>query len=473
MNKKLIKLSLGLMCSAMLCGGLTACSKGYIWTHYAANEPTEAYRGNVEFWVNQEGDISLGYPNEGKVEEGGTFDRDRFAGIKEIWIENELKITNGEASFVIPMQQLPSVYNEAGKDYSNAEFKMLKDVTLNGNWTALGTEAAPFKGKFDGNNKTISGLKLANEEYCQGLFGAASGATFKNVKFASVDLNTHGYTGALVGFIRGGDEVLIENCHVLSGSVKSTEDDYIGGLVGGIYEPTKKAIFKDCSNAAKVETAVAPGRAGGMVGGVAVTESILFENCVNKAEIVAENSSAMVGGTRGTTQGATFTFKNCRNEGTATVPYIGFLNSSANSQEFIKVKVVNTAVTEAMLPTLFGNWQSGGTEGGILSVDLNGAQYKYFLIPTYTYSDTQGKIVSLSKVNSVSHPLNKAEITVATEAEWAEFMAINPKAAIYNEDGSYKGVSPTTNCYAPNSYYIKGAQFGGYVNSWVKIVSAD
>ena len=80
------------------------------------------------------------------------------------------------------------------------------------------------------------------------------------------------------------------------------------------------------------------------------------------------------------------------------------------------------------------------------------------------------KIVSLSKVNSVEKPMNQTTITTVTADEWASFLALNPKAAIYNEDGSYKGVSPTTNCYAPNNYYIKGSQFGGLINTWVKVI---
>ena len=277
-------------------------------------------------------------------------------------------------------------------------------------------------------------------------------------------------TGGIVGFINGGENVLIENCHVLSGSNTSEGFDDLGGLVGAIYDPAKNVTIKNCSNAAKVESNAAPGRVGGIIGLAGPEVTLLLEDCTNKGVINGENAAGMIGGTRGQAQGAVFTLRNCKNEGTAKVPYVGFFNSSANSSDYIKVVIENTNDSDPIY-SLFSSWQSGGTEGGILTVEFNGDLYKYFLIPTYTYSDTQGKIVTLQKVNNVDLPLNKEEVTVVTAEEWAEFIALNPKAAIYNEDGSFKGVSPTTNCYAPNSYYIKGSQFGGLVNTWVKVTA--
>ena len=473
MKLKKTKAALSILSLIMLCGTFTGCScdTKITWTHYAANAPTETSRGNVEFWVNDDGHISLIRPGIGTIVEGTSFDPDKYSDNKDIWIENELKITKGSDSLIIPLNQLPDVYYNSAVSYSDADLKIIKDVTLDKAWTALGTKDSPFTGSFDGNNKTISNLTISTDKEYQGLFGVANGASFKNVKLSNVAINASGLTGGLVGFINGGENVSIENCHVLSGTIKSTLFDDLGGLVGGIYNPTQNVIIKDCSNAARVESTVSPGRVGGIVGLAGSQKTLLLENCSNSGVIVGKNSAAMVGGTRGQAQGAEYTFKNCSNTGEAKAPYVGFFNSSASSADYISVKIEHTAVSEAMLPTLFSVWQSGGTEGGILTVSLNGATYKYFLIPTYTYSVSQGKIVSLEKVNNVEHPMNQTTITQATSDEWAELLAINPKAAIYNEDGTFKGVSPTTNCYAPNSYYIKGSQFGGFINTWVKVIS--
>ena len=473
MKNKSSKTIICLTSSLMMLGAITGCrTQITVWTHYKANAPTEEARGNIEFWIGANNKFTTRRPTVGKIVEAKSFDPEKFAQY-DIWIENELKVTKGDSSFVVPLADFPELYYNANGNYADAELKIIKDVTLEGTWTAIGSAEVPFSGVFDGNDKTISALTINNSEISQGLFGVASGATFKNLKLADVDINANGLTGAVVGFIHGGDDVLVENCHVLSGSIKSTLFDDLGGLIGGIYDPTKNVVVKNCSNAARVESAIAPGRVGGMIGIAGPTVSLLLENCVNSGVIVSSNSSAMVGGTRGQAKGATFTFRDCANTGTANVPYVGFYNSAAGGEEYLKVVIENTSVTESLLPSLFSSWQSGGSEGGILRLTINGDEYRYCLIPTYTYSVTQGKMVSLAPVYSVEHPLNQQSITTATEEEWAEFLALGSKIAVYNEDGSFRGVSPTTNCYAPNSYYIKGAQFGGFVNTWVKVVSSN
>ena len=79
-----------------------------------------------------------------------------------------------------------------GKGTINA--KLTADITLTeANWTPIGKaadysagvyEANAFKGIFDGNRKTISGLKIdctASSSVALGLFGVANGATIKNL----------------------------------------------------------------------------------------------------------------------------------------------------------------------------------------------------------------------------------------------------------------------------------------------------
>ena len=457
-------MSLGMLCGLAACGADKA-----VWIHYKANDPTEEKRGNVEFWVSEDGKISFTEPKDAEIIEGKRPDEGKYGKTTEIWIENEVKISKDGQSFVVPLEKLPSVYYDTKSDYSTAEFKIIKDVKLTKKWTAIGNSAKPFAGTFNGNNKKIKNLSINVNEYGQGLFGYATGATIKDISLENIKVYSKGVAAGVVGWVVGGENVLIENCHVLSGEVKSTVDDDLGGIVGAIYEGAQNVVIKNCSNAAKIECNVFPGRVGGIVGVASPSASLLLEDCVNSGEIVSQNSAGMVGGTRGTCKGATFEFRNCVNEGTANVPYLGFFNSAADSKDYLTVNIVNESATESSLPTLFSTWQSGGTEGGILTVDLNGSTYKYFLIPTYTYSVTEGKIVSLSPVNNVCHDLDSTNITEVTAAQWAEFLALNPKAAIYEEDGTYKGVSPTTNCYAPNNYYIKGAGFGGLVNTWVKV----
>lgn len=70
-------------------------------------------------------------------------------------------------------------------EYDVAEYKLTTALELDGVWTPIGNEEHKFKGVFDGNGKTISGLVLAYDQNnvtpIQGLFGVVSGATIKNL----------------------------------------------------------------------------------------------------------------------------------------------------------------------------------------------------------------------------------------------------------------------------------------------------
>ena len=53
------------------------------------------------------------------------------------------------------------------------------DLDLNNKeWTPIGNHSNPFKGNFDGNNHTVTGMKISGALDCVGLFG---GCTRHNV----------------------------------------------------------------------------------------------------------------------------------------------------------------------------------------------------------------------------------------------------------------------------------------------------
>ena len=85
--------------------------------------------------------------------------------------------------------------------------------------TMIGTEAAPFKGTFDG---TMQGITLSGP-----LFGYTEDATIRNVIASSATVSGTDYVGAIVNVAKG--ETRIYNCGVLSGTVSG---DKAGSLVG-------------------------------------------------------------------------------------------------------------------------------------------------------------------------------------------------------------------------------------------------
>lgn len=101
------------------------------------------------------------------------------------------------------------------------------------NWTPIGTdEDNPFDGIFDGNNHTITGLKLnLSSEGCLGFFGyIGKYGTVKNLILEDVEIDGGSYAGALAGYNLGN----IISCSA-SGNIQGVSDVHssaVGGLIG-------------------------------------------------------------------------------------------------------------------------------------------------------------------------------------------------------------------------------------------------
>ena len=134
------------------------------------------------------------------------------------------------------LNQLATNVNN-GTDYKNVYFQQTNPITLSGNWTPIGTSSKPFKGKYDGDNKTISGLTVSGSYQYAGLFGYTRGTSNSNVcslkniivKDCNIDVSgtTESYAGGIVGY--ASDDTQIRNCRV-SGTVKAKTN--AGGIVG-------------------------------------------------------------------------------------------------------------------------------------------------------------------------------------------------------------------------------------------------
>ena len=126
---------------------------------------------------------------------------------------------------------------DVAHDCSGVYFQQTNPITLSGNWTPIGTSSKPFKGKYDGDNKTISGLTVSGSYQYAGLFGYTRGTSNSNVcslkniivKDCNIDVSgtTESYAGGIVGY--ASDDTQIRNCRV-SGTVKAKTN--AGGIVG-------------------------------------------------------------------------------------------------------------------------------------------------------------------------------------------------------------------------------------------------
>ncbi len=155
-------------------------------------------------------------------------------------------------------------------------------------WMPIGLSAgSAFKGTFDGNDRSISRLYIADPVgSTQGLFGyIGAGAKIKNLT-VSGEVKGGMYVGGVVAVNKGGT---VENCHFV-GEVSGT-DAFVGGVVGVNVE----GVVTQCSNAGTVngaQTAVSY-YIGGVVGD---SNKGSVTNCYNTGIVVGyETVGGVVG----------------------------------------------------------------------------------------------------------------------------------------------------------------------------------
>jgi LPXTG-motif cell wall-anchored protein len=201
------------------------------------------------------------------------------------------------------LAKLAELINAGTSPYANAGkyYKLMADLDLSAygagydggkGWMPIGNDYnidAIFKGHFDGNGHTISGLYIHNTDNdASGLFGNVTDGSIKNLGLSNVAITGGDYTGGVVGYISG----LVENCYV-SGIVIG--NDRVGGIVGDINN------MKTIRNCYAISSVSGNNHIGGIVGYCNGT----VENCAALNPSV--NGTSNVGRVAGTLSGATLT----------------------------------------------------------------------------------------------------------------------------------------------------------------------
>ena len=131
------------------------------------------------------------------------------------------------------LEALASIVNTDAR--RGGYYKQTADITLTEEHTAIGTNNKSFNGRYDGDNKTISGLYINKPDaYYQGLFGYINSVyddAVKNVVIVDCDITAKSYVGGICGYLSYSN---IRNCSV-SGAIKAAdgvEANYHGGIVG-------------------------------------------------------------------------------------------------------------------------------------------------------------------------------------------------------------------------------------------------
>lgn len=256
-----------------------------------------------------------------------------------------------------------------GEKFEGKYFRLEIDVDWGGReWTAIGTQSAPFGGVFDGNGKTVCNFTCT--DVTVGLFGYATNAEIKNLKvdYATITTDTR-YAGAIVGLLRGSKVsgcVAGENTVIAGASIMSNT-----AQIGGLFGLVNSSTVDSCAFYGKVEVPNVSGSS--FVGGIAgvIGNESTVSNCINYGSVSSPNaniteSSTFVGGIAGCigSSSKVGTLEYCVNMGEVTCfEYAGGVIG--------RVHVAGSALNNcANLGTVKGGSGKGGAVIGQANKDL-------------------------------------------------------------------------------------------------------
>ena len=149
----------------------------------------------------------------------------------------------------------------AGNYYENKYFKLGANITYSSstswsstssftsNFTSIGGWGHSFRGVFDGDGHSISGIRIytsgtTDNDQCQGLFGYASSATVKNLVLYDANIVGYKQVGAIAGSQTYGT---FQDCYIYNTRVAATSGTQQEVIAGSISGGTRDRIyFKNC-----------------------------------------------------------------------------------------------------------------------------------------------------------------------------------------------------------------------------------
>ena len=185
---------------------------------------------------------------------------------------------------------------------------------VSGNWTPIGRVDTPFKGNFNAQNNTITGLKISSINNDQGLFGYITNAKIENLTVCGNVYGTGNNTGGVVGRADGVSN--FENVHFGTNDSASSVSgkDNTGGIIGyiGGASSVENITVKSCNNYAAITGNVNTGGIIGYISGVASQkDTITVEASVNNAAVKGNGNNA--GGLIGRSDNTDVNVIDCQN----------------------------------------------------------------------------------------------------------------------------------------------------------------
>lgn len=339
-----------------------------------------------------------------------------------------------------------------GTDYERAHFLLVSDLDLSGKeWTPIGTHGKSFRGGFNGDGHTITGMTITGKENSYvGLFGecynfTADSSYIKSVTVKRANISGKSFVGAIAGEGANiSDCYSIENtiyairqvggvCGSLTGSISgcynssSVSGNYAaGGIMGTASYNGTGGVVQYCYNIGAVTVSLQDGSVGGITGASANRYNI--SNCLNCGKITGKGKN--VGGIAGSTDSSYMNFiGNCY--------YNSDLNNAGVGEgENDKVIPLTTSQLCGALPEGFdsANWKEG-------SVDTSTAKTTQGRFGTAT-----GTYINLTKVADIKEtktaPVPVYNYVTTNGDDWDTYTLITTAeefAAIGRDDTKWSG----------------------------------
>ena len=202
--------------------------------------------------------------------------------------------------------------------------ELTNDIDLSGeDWTPIGkmpesaeNQDLPYKGNFNGNGHTISGLTITGNIKYAGLFGYINGATIADVTLKDGSISTTSttgtgtYAGGIVAFAQGGTITGCGNENPVTGGSFTC----VGGIVGAIYDSIKIDRSYNTGTIAGTSDNNLKSRVGGLIGSSFSNNPEVID-CYNTGAV---RTGEYVGGLSGYTEGSDCRFFSCYNIGSVT-----------------------------------------------------------------------------------------------------------------------------------------------------------
>lgn len=205
-------------------------------------------------------------------------------------------------TFTIKTAKGAAFWSANGKTYLDYTITLDADIDVSGfQWTPIGSNSkGSFKGTFDGQGHTISGMNFANNLQFTGLFVSVNRAVIKNltvsgnVGVTEVSSNwidkSAGFVGGIVCIV---SDTTITNCHSeLQITVDVTSPFSAGGIAAFVQD---NVTIDGCSNSGTINVSgINLISVGGIAGDIEpITVSSSIKSCANTGELTIDTTGQM------------------------------------------------------------------------------------------------------------------------------------------------------------------------------------